>query len=203
MKNHNFAAGLFLVVVVGGGGTAIFRAMTNQAKESTESIERERGEVTKILKSAVELGQRARYREAVQILESAVPRYGHYSAVWLNLGIAQRAQGNLDDAAASFDRALQANPKDWDALAEMATVDKLKGREADAFAKLEQVPAGRGRVRERLEVDPAWAAAGDADRLAALHEKHRDEVATDTSIQRLQELERRRQDFQADNGARP
>lgn len=193
MKNHNFAAGAFLVIVIGGGGTLIGRAVMNQiAERNAQATEQERNDVREILKRAVERGQRGRYRETIQILEDAVPRYSHYSAIWLNLGIAQRAEGKLVDAARSFDRALQANPEDWDALAEMATVRKLQGRETDALGNLERIPSGRGRVRERLEADPAWAAADDAGRLAALRQKHGGVIARDTSVRRLQDLERPR-----------
>ena len=206
MKDHNVAAGLFLAMVLGGLGWFVTVAIDGVWVDSAaraEATKRERDEVRRILRSAVEYGHRARYKEAIGILDGATEKYGQYSAIWLNLGIAQRAEGDLAGAARSFQRALKENPKDWDALAETATVQKLLGQESAALASLERIPAGRGRVKERLEVDPVWGAAEDDRRLSALREKHRRAGPKDTSIHQLQQMEKRRRQFQHANGNPP
>lgn len=194
MKNHYVAAGTFLLLVFGGGGYLIWQGIQAQSHD-------EREEVTAVLQNAVEYGQYGRYAEAAQILESAAEKYPGYSAVWLNLGIAQRAQGNLTSAQTSFEHALKANAKDWDAIAELATVQKLQGREAKAFSSLERVPAGRGRVKERLEIDPAWSAAQDGARLTALREKHGVSAKENAALRPLQDMEARRREFQRANAS--
>ena len=198
MKDHNVAAGVFLLMFVGGVGTLItYKTMQQHDRAGKE----EREEVREVLRTAVEQGQRGRFKEAISVLQEATGPYGRYSAIWLNLGIAQRATGDLESAAHSFEEALKANPNDWDAIAERATVQKLRGSEADALASLERIPPGHGRVRERLEVDPAWGEAKDAERLEALRQKHQSADPTQASFRQLLNMEERRRQFQRTNGS--
>jgi tetratricopeptide (TPR) repeat protein len=122
--------------------------------------------------------------------------------VSLNLGLAYKGLELYEQADAQFQRVLAEDPQDWDAVAERATLLKIKGEEGKAFELMETVPEGQGRMAERLEGDSDWAEAGDIDRLDKLRRRHGGEERGDTAVRRLMEMDQRRKDFEAANGAK-
>ena len=75
------------------------------------------------------------------------------------LGEMQLAAGHLDEAGASFERAVELNPKFWSAFHGAALVHFLKDETADGFKALEGARAATERASDRAEADvaTAWA----------------------------------------------
>jgi len=71
-------------------------------------------------------------------LTAAVPQY---AAVHFNLGIAQRAEDRLDDAAAAFRAALERNPASPSAATELGLTLRMAGKFTEARAAYEQALA--------------------------------------------------------------
>lgn len=76
--------------------------------------------------------------EAQRHGERAVARARHDPAALKALGLAMAAMHRFEDARSLYDRALASDPQAWGVLINLADLDGLEGRDADALAKLER-----------------------------------------------------------------
>lgn len=196
MKDNYLLSGLWIAATVGG---LLYGAVHATRAARAEAVAMETARMREEMKHAVQVGQADRFADAARLLEALQARYPQDTAVTLNLGLTYKALRQLDDADAQFQRVLALDPEDWDAVAERASVFKLKGDEAKAFELMASVPAGKGRMRERLMGDPDWAEAEDMDRLEKLRQTHGMGQRGDTAVRRLMEMEKRRREFEAAN----
>ncbi len=67
-----------------------------------------------------------REREAIEWLEDAVVMSPHRAASWLNLGVARRRTGDLEGAAAAYERALEIDGDDLSAKENLALLRTLR-----------------------------------------------------------------------------
>lgn len=172
MKDHPVAAIIALSVMLGGlGAFAAANVRRPVESPSPEPAEARADALSRALRAAVQEGIEGRIDQAeIQLAELARAHPGEV-LVWMNYGVALSGQGKYDEALGAFDRALELKPDAWAAYGEIATIHRLRGEDDRALDTLEKVPAGEGRLAERLHRDPIWRGLRDA-RLDALREKH-------------------------------
>jgi tetratricopeptide (TPR) repeat protein len=88
------------------------------------------------LKSAHELIYKEKYRQAIRILETAIDSDAANADAWNLLGYASRKQGDLEQSALAYDKALSINPKHKDALEYQGELFLMFGDRAAAEANL-------------------------------------------------------------------
>lgn len=198
MKDNYLLSGLWLAATVGG---IIYLGYNGTISAQAEAEAHREAMVREEMVRAIDAGHAGRFADAARMLEALQAEHPDSTSVMLNLGLAYRGLELYDQADAQFQKVLAANPKDWDAVAEHATILKIKGQEQEAFEQLEKVPPGEGQVLVRLTGDPDWAEAGDAERLTRLRTQHGGGARPDTAVRRLQEMDRRRKEFEAANGS--
>jgi tetratricopeptide (TPR) repeat protein len=121
-----------------------------------------------------------RYAESAELYADHVARHPDDPAGHDGLGIAARAQGQVDRAATALDRALVLAPGDTLALKERAAIDLIRGHPADALLRLDRAIAAdpydpelryqRSRVLSRLgRRDEAAAELRRSERLRREH----------------------------------
>lgn len=191
MSHHPIAGFGFLAVMLGGIGFLSFKGIeSSQAYEAERRAQQERQrqeeaaraeqeaarsraeEIQNHIRTAVMAAQRDDFPVAIEILKKAADRFNDSTALWLNLGIAQRGAEQWDDAELSFKRVLVLDPNDWDGLAESATIRVVKGDLEGAFGFFERIPTGEGRMLERLAYDPTFNDLDKEPRFTALVAKH-------------------------------
>lgn len=174
MKQHPVAAGLWLAICLTGIAFIAVKGQTRRDAEDagTQAPLPERVVLREKLYSAIALSERGEHARALVVLEDLVEQHPRTTSLWLNLGIAQRAAGRLTEAARTFEKVLELDPEDYDAVAEKATVLKQEGRVDAAIAELERIPVRRGRIGERLAADPLWQDIAEDPRMRALRDKH-------------------------------
>jgi tetratricopeptide (TPR) repeat protein len=200
MSNHPIVGFGFLALVVGGIGygasqgvaaslaTMAAHAAEEHARQEAEERARQEAEkvahdakIQEVMRAAVMAVQSENFDDAIKLLSQLAEQEPKDAAVWLNLGIAQRAAERWDDADASFQKVLAINPEDFDAVAERATVKKVKGDIEGALTLFESIPISEGRMLERLAYDPTFADLDKNERFQKLLEKH-DAKALRTSL---------------------
>lgn len=200
MKNHPIMAGAWLIATFGGivyGGLMAGEAAQVKAESQAQ------GEVTERMQQAVFAGRAGRFADAAKMLRALQAEYPQSTSVALNLGIAYRGLRMYDEALVEFERVVKAKPEDWDAVAEVATLRLLKGEPDAAIALVQKIPAGEGQLDMRLKADPAWVDLPASPELLELRKKHGVTDRGDSSVRRLQEMERRRREFEAANPKTP
>jgi tetratricopeptide (TPR) repeat protein len=75
-------------------------------------------------------------------VREALADFPRSSRLWLTLGIAQQADGKSDDARASFERALELDPRSVPALAYLGSTYAERGQYAEAVGLYERAIAG-------------------------------------------------------------
>ncbi len=197
--SHPIPAAAWLALTIGGGGFLMF----NQLKQEVHDTKgKHQAAVEEALKETAFAGQRGEVELAKQLAKAATEKYGNHAAVWVNLGVAHRAAGEVEPAIAAVKKAIALQPDDWGAIAEHATLLKVSGKEDLAMTEMERIPAGRGQVRERLVADPAWRTGTNQDRLNKLKVKHQ-ALLGDTGLRRIEEMEKRREEFRQANKLNP
>jgi tetratricopeptide (TPR) repeat protein len=101
------------------------------------------------LERAQLLVQRSEHAAAAAILEELVATQPHQTIGWYKLGNAQRALNRTDEALASYQRAIDLDPRHGAALCNRGVVLMAVGRPSDALASFERA----------LDADPADAIA--------------------------------------------
>jgi tetratricopeptide (TPR) repeat protein len=200
MSNNYVLSGLWLVATLGGIGYGGFTA-TKAARVQANDVEQKT--VVQEMRTAIDAANKGRYADAARMLEALQKRHPSSSSIALNLGIAYSALEQYKLAETQFQRVLAVNPKDWDAVAERAVVKAVSGDEPAGFGLLESIPVGKGQLDKRLAADPVWLNAKDKARLATLRQKHGVGSRGDSSQRRVQEMERRRLEFERANKDRP
>ncbi|HEY0593638.1 MAG TPA: tetratricopeptide repeat protein [Thermoanaerobaculia bacterium] len=84
------------------------------------------------LRRAVLLEEKGSLAEAIVEYETLLRRYPEAATAWINLGNVQTKAGAVDQAEASYRKALQIDPKDRDALNNLAWLLLTKDRAAEA-----------------------------------------------------------------------
>jgi tetratricopeptide (TPR) repeat protein len=79
-----------------------------------------------------------KYDEALSHFKRVAEINPDYEGIWLNIGLAYRAQQNLVDAEVQFRRALEANPKDLAAYAELISLYISTRQSTKAYETAEQ-----------------------------------------------------------------
>lgn len=79
-----------------------------------------------------------KYDEALSHFKRVAEINPDYEGIWLNIGLAYRAQQNFVDAEVQFRRALEANPKDLAAYAELITLYISTRQSTKAYETAEQ-----------------------------------------------------------------
>lgn len=191
MSHHPIAGFGFLAVMLGGIGFLAFKGVESsrayeadrraqealrqeeEAARAKEEAARARAEeIQNHIRTAVMAAQREDFTVAIEVLQKAADRFNDSTALWLNLGIAQRGAEQWDEAEKSFKRVLVLDPNDWDGIAESGTIRVVKGDLEGAFAFFERIPAGEGRMLERLAYDPTFNELDKEPRFTALVAKH-------------------------------
>lgn len=83
-------------------------------------------------------------KAAIIRLEESVPLFPRSARLWFALGIAQFSDQQTDEAAKSFTRAIELDPKAAPALAYLAMIDAGEGRFSEAIALYERAIATNG-----------------------------------------------------------
>ncbi len=187
IKEHPIAAGAWLVLVVGGIGALATLGLQSSADNEKKT---ERGELNKELDEIIAAGRNGDYDVAIERLEEMIGKHPDEPSLYLNLGIAQRAAGKLDDADRTFAKVLEIDPNDFDAMAERANILRERGDLEAAIDLMEKIPPNEGRLNMRLREDPLWIEVATNPRVKALREKHGVTDETDTSL-RMQRLKQK------------
>ena len=156
-----------------------------------------RAEIRQQMRQAIEAAQRQDYQTAERLLVRASEKYPTTPAIWLNLGIAYRAANKLDAADRALARVLDLAPEDWDAVAEQATIQFLRGKADLAFSLLEKIPANQGQVNARLRIDPDWAKFSSDSRMEALRTKHGVVAQGETSVRQVERIQEQKKVHQS------
>ncbi|MBX2811185.1 MAG: tetratricopeptide repeat protein [Myxococcales bacterium] len=191
-RNYLWAGGFLAVTLaliiqgaVSGVGASLSRS--HQQAKAEQIADRE------ALKSAVAdgivLGEQGDFQGAMNVFEQLAVKYPQHAAVWLNLGIARGAMGNIIGAEAAFQWVLRMSPQDYDALAELANIALQRGDIGRAVALAKDIPMGEGRLRERLASDERWLRYQHDHRVVELRRQYGLPVV-DTSERARKELER-------------
>lgn len=160
-NDHPLAAYTFLFVVTATLGFA--------AKTGIESGRREA--LRQRIQEAAEIGDDGKLDQAAELLRSILRQHPSSAEAHFMLGVVLVSENQLDEADASFERALELEPTDWESLAERAVILKLKGQSTDALELLEKIPEGKGHLEERLS-EALWADLVDNQRFKALLGRH-------------------------------
>lgn len=176
MGQHVIAGTLWLGLAIGGIGFAAKSGLEGSARYKVQQV------VNKELKAAIGLAERGQIKESIGVMEKLAVRYPKEPTLWLNLGIARRADQQFEAADEAFVKALVLNPDDYDAIAERATVAKERGKVDDALSLLEKIPVGEGRMVQRLVQDPVWDSLRGDERMKKIRIKHN--VVSSTSFGR-------------------
>jgi tetratricopeptide (TPR) repeat protein len=88
------------------------------------------------LKSAHKLIYIEKYEQAIRILDTAIDSDAANADAWNLLGYASRKQGNLEQSALAYDKALSINPEHKDALEYQGELFLMLGDRAAAEANL-------------------------------------------------------------------
>ncbi|MBK8012461.1 MAG: hypothetical protein IPK13_14010 [Deltaproteobacteria bacterium] len=167
MSRHWIAMVVFLGgAIVGIGSFARWGVERAAEKEQAESL---RAQVAAILGGSHDP---AEFPAMEKALSELLREHPENPTILLNLGILQGAQGQIDEAEASFSKVRGLDPQDYDALAELAAIAQLKGKTEAALDLLETIPPGKGRMVDRLRRDPNWIGLRSHPRMKALYEKH-------------------------------
>jgi tetratricopeptide (TPR) repeat protein len=177
---HPLIAGAFLTLVVGAvGGAAVYKLLHPTHSKHAEAEpdhgtppEIEPATVSEQIMAAIRIGEEGDMEAAAEILAVIVRGNPENADALFNLGIALGALERHADADKVFARILELNPKDWEATAERAGLQIAQGKIDDAFAMMDQIPAGEGRLSLRLDEDPRWKGVRNDPRLTALRSKH-------------------------------
>lgn len=169
MKEHPIAAGVWLILVVGGLG---FLAKNGMEKSAEHREKEEKQQINEELSKIIALGQGGKMKQAIEGLKELVVKHPEEPGLYLNLGVAHRAAGHLEEAEAAFEKTLELDPKDYDAMAERASILLEREKKEEAITLMEKIPQNEGRLRQRLRDDPAWARLAKEPRVKALREKH-------------------------------
>lgn len=179
MKEHPIAAGVWLILVVGGLGFAAKAGMEASVEHRKHE---EKEQINAELSKIIEMGQRGKMDQAIEALKGLVAKHPDKAGLHLNLGVAYRAAGNLEKASAAFAKTLELDSKDYDAMAEQASILLEQKKPDEAISLIEKIPTNEGRLRQRLRDDPLWAGLAKDPRVQALRNKHGVE-GYDTSLQ--------------------
>lgn len=199
MKDHYIAAGVWLVLTIGGVGYGAYQGLHN-AKHQTKSDEK--AEVQDAMKAAIMVarsGTTEDLEKAVDLLQHITQEFPEAKAPRVNLGIAHRALGNYAEAQKQFEKVLALDPEDWGAKAELASALVEQGKEEAGLDHLEAIPPKKARMEQRLRWDPIWKDVKDAERMEAIRARHGIGQLGDTALRRLEDMERRRREFEASN----
>lgn len=196
MSDNYVLSGLWLVATVGGIGYLGY-TKTIETRHAAQQSAKEQTKAN--MMKAIQAANSGQFAEAARMLEALQAEHPTSTSITLNLGIAYSALEMFAEADAQFEKVLEENPKDWDAVAERAKLKALQGDEAAGIAALEGIPEGEGQLDKRLVADPVWLQAKDQVRLQALRKKHGVPDFGDTASKRLREMERRRAEFEAAN----
>jgi cytochrome c-type biogenesis protein CcmH/NrfG len=161
MKRHYGALIGFLALVVLLISVGISKGLESQKKEELRAGMRE----------ARDLVEAGKVSDGVERFRSLTHEDPENTAVWLNLGIALTASGDLASAKGAFEKVLQLDPKDYDATAELAQLRAQEGETASAFEALESIPSGEGQLKIRLDAEPWWSLRDDP-KVQSLRKKH-------------------------------
>lgn len=91
-----------------------------------------------VVKLAEAYASAARHTEAVELLQSSLPRLPEEPVLWITLGNVVREQRDLDNAETFFREALRLKPKSAEALGNLADLLSDRGKFGEAKALYEQ-----------------------------------------------------------------
>lgn len=124
------------------------------------------------LKAAAEVGDNGELEKSEAMLEKVAAQYPNSPEAAYMLGVVRLRAERLEEADKAFTRALELDPQDWDAVAERATIAKIRGDIETAVAMLEKIPAGHGHVYDRMR-DSVWIDVRGDERMRNVYNKHR------------------------------
>lgn len=195
MATNSIAGWIWLGLALGGIGYAASQGIRAGVDKKVE-IEKERNaalvaRLNERMGDAIVDARSGDIASALAKLERLAEEYPDRAALWLNIGIAHRASGNVDKSMAALDRALELAPNDWDIVAEKATV-LIEAKKPELGVQVaSKIPPRLGRMPDRLRADPTWVDLEESEGSKALREKHG--VAArlgDTGIRSIEEMDR-------------
>ncbi len=207
-RQHWIVAGAFLLVTVGSISLMVKKGIESgkaSAKVEQDEIDRKallaeqeakriaRNKLRRDMQNAIALARQGQFAQASAMLQILAENNPNKSSLWLNLGLAQ--VGEQKDAAAkvSFQKVVKLDAEDYDAIAELANIEKRGGKLGAALALLNKIPAYGGRMKHRLKHDPLWQDVLDNDGVKALRKKHGLDAVGDTS-ERLKDARKKNPD---------
>ena len=121
-----------------------------------------------VLLAGASLHRNMAYRTGRALMEDVLRKRPGNSRAWYNLGVVQQEAGRLDEAEASYSRALALHPSDTKALSNRALIRFQRGRGElaldDLHRWLQIEPNSAEALARRAAV---WQGLGDASRAAA------------------------------------
>ncbi len=141
-RQHWIVAGAFLLVTVGSISLMVKKGIESgkaSAKVEQDEIDRKallaeqeakriaRNKLRRDMQNAIALARQRQFAQASAMLQILAENNPNKSSLWLNLGLAQ--VGEQKDAAAkvSFQKVIKPNAEDYDAIAELANIEKRGG----------------------------------------------------------------------------
>lgn len=203
MATNSIAGWIWLGGVLGLIGYAASQGLASGQKAQAE-IEKKKNEarihqLNQKMRETIMTAREGRLGDAIKEFQALDEEYPEQPALLMNLAIAHRASGDLESAMDTLDRALKIAPKDWDLVAEKATVLLEVKRPDDAIALAETIPVRLGRMPERLRADPLWADLPSSERYDALRKKHGvGKVLGDTGINPKEAIRQQIKSYPAD-----
>jgi tetratricopeptide (TPR) repeat protein len=131
------------------------------------------------LEAATLIGDQGHLERSETMVAEIVREYPDRSEAYYVHGIVLFRLGKLDEADKAFMRALELDPKDWESVAERATIKKIRGDVDGAVSMLESIPGGEGHVFERMR-DEVWLDVRGDERMVKVYNRHR--VSMETGI---------------------
>ena len=146
-------AGITVLILAGcvllGG---IYFAGTDQSNQASA----QKKKINKEISDAVSYGQAGDYKRALALLKQITDKHPKNTDGLYNYGVALRGVQSYAAADKVFQRLLEINPKDYEAIAERANLAVLQNDIEAGFDFLEQIPRGEGQLILRLRTDPQW-----------------------------------------------
>jgi tetratricopeptide (TPR) repeat protein len=167
-RDHPVMAFAFLGLM----GTAVFGLATWRTMSPAPQKGGGGGDLEAQIIEAVGLGEAGQVEEAAIRLAKITDEHPDNVDALFNYGVALTGLEQYDEADRVFRRVLELDPKDYDVVAERASLKIDQDKVDEAIQIAGTIPRGEGRMPLRLDHDPRWAGLRDDPRVMELRKKH-------------------------------
>lgn len=169
-ETHPVLAATFLILVFAGAG--LLGEMAVRSSRTAAKTRADQAYAGQVL-SAVKLGRQGKVDEALSLLEALVAERPENTDARFNFAVALAHLGRRAEARAQFEKVVSIDPRDFDAVVELAAIDVRDGKLDDALTLLESVPLGAAHFAEGALRQARWDPLRDQERMKKLVAKHK------------------------------